>query len=142
MLKRKYWIGVASRDHVAKAVSGGFAQLCHGKEAPLKRMNPGDWIIYYSPKLHLRDQTPYQKFTAIGKVIDDHVFKFDMGNGFTPFRRNIDFQKCVETSIHPLIPHLSFIENQKHWGYPFRFGHVEIGQQDFNLISQHMRAIQ
>ncbi|MCU4670958.1 EVE domain-containing protein, partial [Bacillus paralicheniformis] len=62
-MKRRYWIGVASRDHVLKGVSGGFAQLCHGKEAPLKRMNPDDWIIYYSPKQNLKDDAPYQKFT-------------------------------------------------------------------------------
>ncbi|MGG1220830.1 EVE domain-containing protein, partial [Priestia endophytica] len=29
----RYWVGVASRDHVMKGVQGGFAQLCHGKEA-------------------------------------------------------------------------------------------------------------
>ncbi|MDQ7862723.1 hypothetical protein RCO48_21920 [Peribacillus frigoritolerans] len=34
---KRYWIGVASRDHVMKGIDGGFAQLCHGKEAPLKK---------------------------------------------------------------------------------------------------------
>ncbi|MFJ7939210.1 hypothetical protein ACIQYG_11945 [Peribacillus sp. NPDC096622] len=28
-----------------KGIDGGFAQLCHGKEAPLKKMKNGDWII-------------------------------------------------------------------------------------------------
>ncbi|MFT0803110.1 EVE domain-containing protein [Bacillus swezeyi] len=140
-MKTKYWIGVASRDHVLMGVSGGFAQLCHGKEAPLKRMNPGDWIIYYSPKQNLKDQIPYQKFTAIGKVADDSVYKFDAGEGFTPYRRKIDFLKCLETSIHPFIPSLSFIKNKKHWGYSFRFGHTEISEQDFNLIFKQMIKI-
>ncbi|MHA4915566.1 EVE domain-containing protein, partial [Enterococcus faecium] len=45
-----YWIGVASRDHIARGVAGGFCQLCHGKAQALKRMKKGDWIIYYSPK--------------------------------------------------------------------------------------------
>ena len=27
----RYWIGVASRDHVARGVAGGFCQLGHGK---------------------------------------------------------------------------------------------------------------
>lgn len=35
----RYWIGVASREHAMKGIYGGFAQLCHGKEAPLKKMN-------------------------------------------------------------------------------------------------------
>ncbi len=134
----RYWIGVASFDHVMKAIDGGFAQLCHGKEAPLKRMNAGDWIIYYSPKESFKESTPYQKFTALGKVVDDHVFQFDMGNDFIPFRRNIDFISCTEASIHPLIPHLSFIKDGKRWGYPFRFGHFEINEKDFKLIAEKM----
>ncbi|KGR76330.1 EVE domain-containing protein [Ureibacillus sinduriensis] len=136
--KTKYWIGVASREHVMKGVCGGFAQLCHGKEAPLKKMGVGDWIIYYSSKESIQESIPYQKFTAIGKVIDDEIFQFDMGNDFIPFRRNIDFISCTETSIHPLIPQLAFIKNKKHWGYPFRFGHLEISEEDFKLITQKM----
>lgn len=124
-----------------KGICGGFAQLCHGKEAPLKKMNTGDWIIYYSSKESIQETTPYQKFTAIGKVIDDDVFQFDMGNDFIPFRRNINFISCRETSIHPLIPHLTFIKNKKRWGYPFRFGHLEINEKDFKLISEKMIVV-
>lgn len=134
----RYWIGVASREHVMKGICDGFAQLCHGKEDPLKKMNTGDWIIYYSSKESIQETTPYQKFTAIGKVIDDDVFQFDMGNDFIPFRRNIDFISCTETSIDPLILHLTFIKNKKRWGYPFRFGHLEISEKDFKLISEKM----
>ena len=31
------WVGVVSRAHVLRGVEGGFAQLCHGKHAPLSR---------------------------------------------------------------------------------------------------------
>ena len=34
----RYWIGVASRDHVMRGVAGGFCQLGHGKAAPVKRL--------------------------------------------------------------------------------------------------------
>jgi hypothetical protein len=71
---KRYWIVGASRDHVMRAVQGGFAQLCHGKEAPLKKMNTGDWIIYYSPKMNFKESTPHQKFTALGKVVDNNIF--------------------------------------------------------------------
>jgi hypothetical protein len=47
----RYWIGVASKEHVMRGVQGGFAQVCHGKEGPLKQMTPQDWIIYYSPTI-------------------------------------------------------------------------------------------
>ena len=46
----RYWVGVASREHVLLGVAGGFCQVCHGKQAPLARMKRGDWILYYSPK--------------------------------------------------------------------------------------------
>jgi predicted RNA-binding protein len=134
----RYWLGVASRDHVMKGINGGFAQLCHGKEAPLKKMSTGDWILYYSSKVSFKESTLHQKFTALGKVTDDNVFQVDMGNGFIPFRRNIDFISCTEISIHSLIPHLSFIKSKKHWGYPFRFGHLEISEKDFKLIAEKM----
>lgn len=135
---KRYWIGVASRDHVMNAVKGEFAQLCHGKLAPLKKMNSGDWIIYYSPKVRFKEKTPHQKFTAIGKVMDDNVYQVDMGNNFVPYRRNIAFISCNETSIQPLISQLSFIKSIKYWGYSFRFGHFEISEKDFKLIAENM----
>lgn len=135
---KRYWIGVASRDHVMRAVQGGFAQLCHGKEAPLKKMNTGDWIIYYSPKMNFKESTPHQKFTALGKVVDNHIFQFEMGNDFKPFRRKISFIHRTETPIRPLIPKLSFIKDEQHWGYSFRFGHFEISEKDFMLIAKKM----
>ena len=45
----RYWIGVASREHVLRGIAEGIAQVCHGKQGPLARMQPDDWIIYYSP---------------------------------------------------------------------------------------------
>ena len=56
----RYWIGVASKEHVKKGVAEGFCELCHGKAQPLKRMNVGDWIIYYSPKEIFQKKTPCQ----------------------------------------------------------------------------------
>lgn len=138
MQDKKYWIGVASQDHVMNAVQGGFAQLCHGKQAPLKKMSTGDWIIYYSPKVTFKEKTLYQKFTAMGKVIDDRIYLVEVGSDFKPYRRNIGFISCKETSIQPLISQLSFIKSTKYWGYSFRFGHFEINEKDFKLIAENM----
>ena len=62
----RYWIGVASSDHVARGVEGGFCQLCHGKAAPLRRMSAGDWIAYYSPRTAMKGGETVQAFTALG----------------------------------------------------------------------------
>ena len=63
---RRYWLGVASRDHVKTGVAGGFCQLSHGKSGPLMRIRPGDGIVYYSPRTEMRGGDPVQGFTAIG----------------------------------------------------------------------------
>lgn len=134
----KYWIGVASKDHVQNGVKEGICQLCHGKAAPLKRMKPGDWIIYYSGKEKFGEKEPCQKFTAIGQVEDDNIYQYEMMPGFIPFRRKIKFIPSNEASIIPLIDRLEFIRSKTHWGAPFRFGFLEISKKDFELISNLM----
>ena len=47
----RFWVTVASKDHALRGINGGFIQACHGKEAPLKRMKRGDYVIFYCPKL-------------------------------------------------------------------------------------------
>ena len=138
MNEQKYWIGVASQDHVAKGQEGGFCQLCHGKSYPLKRMKKNDWIVYYSPKKVFKEKTPHQKFTAIGRVVSEQVYQFKMAEGFIPYRRDIEFLAAKEVSIRPLIDELDFISDKKRWGYKFRFGHFEIAKKDFELIALAM----
>ncbi len=134
----KYWIIIASKDHVITGRTAGFAQACHGKAAPLKRMRKDDYIIYYSGKQTLGRPEPCQEFTAIGRVMDDEVYPFRMSENFCPSRRNIEFLPGKDVSILPLIGALNFIPNKKNWGYPFRFGFFEIEAHDFNLISSQM----
>ncbi len=140
MIKRdtKYWIIVASKDHVKTGIAEGIAQACHGKASPLRRMQKGDFVIYYSGKQTLSKPDKCQEFTALGKVMDDETYQFQVSEDFCPSRRNIDFLQCEDASILPLINDLNFIQNKKSWGYPFRFGFFEIDQHDFNLISAQM----
>ncbi len=134
----RFWIGVASREHVHLGIKGGFSQLCHGKAHPLKRMAVGDWLIYYSPKVRLGENTSCQKFTAIGKVIGEDVYSYEMFPGFVPYRRNIDFLESADVPIHPLLSQLAFIKDKRRWGYAFRFGHLEIQREDFEILSMGM----
>jgi len=140
MIKRdtKYWIIVASKDHVKTGIAEGIAQACHGKASPLRRMQKGDFVVYYSGKQTLGKPDKCQAFTALGKVMDDEIYQFQVSEDFCPSRRNIDFLQCEDASILPLIDDLNFIQNKKSWGYPFRFGFFEINQHDFNLISAQM----
>ncbi len=134
----KYWVIVASKDHVKTGIAEGIAQACHGKASPLKRMRKDDFIIYYSGKQTLGKPGACQEFTAIGKVIDDEIYQMQVSANFCPSRRNIEFLPGKDVSILPLIPQLDFIPNKKSWGYPFRFGFFEINRHDFELISSLM----
>jgi hypothetical protein len=138
MRSEKYWIVVISKDHTMQGVHGGFLQACHGKEVPLRRMNANDWVVFYSPKLSMNGEEKCQSFTAIGQTTDDSIYQFQMTKDFEPFRLNVKFYDCTETSILPLIDKLEFIQNKNRWGYPFRFGFLEISATDFNLIFSQM----
>ena len=133
-----YWIIVASKDHLQRGLSGGFIQANHGKAAPLKRMHLNDWVIFYSPKLEYNKPAKYQCFTAIGRIADENIYQHDIGGGFVPFRRNVTFLPAQDVSILPLINDLTFIKDKTHWGAPFRFGTLQIPEQDFQLIASKM----
>lgn len=134
----RYWLIVASKDHVENGVAGGIAQACHGKAAPLRRMRKGDFVVFYSSKQQFGLPEKCQQFTAIGRVKDDEVYRHEITPDFCPSRRNIEFFGCDETSILPLIQQLQFIKNKKNWGYQFRFGFLEIGKHDFDVIATQM----
>lgn len=133
-----YWIIVASKDHLQRGIAGGFIQANHGKAAPLKRMHAGDWVVFYSPKLEFDKPEKLQCFTAIGRLTDESIYQHDMGGGFVPFRRNATFYPAQEVSILPLIGDLTFIKDKAHWGAPFRFGTLQIPEEDFQLIASRM----
>ena len=128
--------------HVLVGVEGGFAQVDHGKKAPLQRMHAGDGLAYYPPRTDYPDGEPLQAFTAIGFVRMGDVYQADMGGGFLPFRVDVDWLAGDEASIKPLIAQLSFIRDPAHWGAAFRFGHLEVPEADFRLIAAAMNADQ
>lgn len=134
----KFWIGVASKEHVENGVRLGICQFCHGKSVPAKRLSRGDFLIYYSSRVSMEGAELYQKFTAIGEVIDDIPYQVDMGNGFKPFRRNIRYFDAKHIAIKPLVPLLTFIKNKNSWGYIFRYGFLEINQESFEIITSDM----
>ena len=137
-MRTRYWIGVVSLEHVEQGVLGGFAQVCHGKVAPLRRMHQGDIFIYYSPKTSMGDGQALQCFTALGKVISTQPYAFQMSPNFIPHRVDIDWHACHHAPIRPLIAQLSFIQDVRRWGYTFRLGHFEISPLDAQLIARSM----
>ena len=134
----RYWVGVASKEHVDRGVDMGICQFCHGKQGPAKRPKKGDFVVYYSSKITMGGAEPCQKFTALGIITDEVPYQVDMGNGFKPFRRNVSYLEAEAVPIKPLIQELPFIKNKTSWGYVFRYGFLEIDSIAFDVIAQAM----
>jgi EVE domain len=135
---RSNWIGVACADHVRRGRQSGVMQLCHGKASPLRRVRPGDVIAYYSPTHVFRGKDKLQAFTALGVVREGQPYAFDMGGGFCPFRRDVEWFETRDAPIAPLLDVLDFAAGRRNWGYQLRFGLFPIGDRDMELIAQAM----
>jgi len=135
----KAWVGVVSRAHVRRGVAGGFAQLGHGKRAPLARMSVGDWLVYYSPTTEFPEGAPLRAFTALGRVVGADVYAFDMGGGFVPYRRDVAYlTEAREVPVRDLAAQLEFITRRANWGMLARRGHFEITLADLRRIAAAM----
>ncbi len=138
MGERKFWIAVVAKDHVDRAIAGGFAQVNHGRAGPLERMQAGDGFAYYSPRASHPDGAPLQAFTAIGRVRSGTLRQADLGEDFRPFRLDVEFLDAASAPVKPLVPELSFIRSKTHWGAAFRFGVVRVPAADFARIAAAM----
>ena len=140
MSQQRFWIAVASKDHVARGLKLGIMQVCHGKSSPLRRLQPGDGVSYYSPRLSFGGTAICQCFTATGIVRDDLVYQVDMGNDFHPYRRRVDYLTAEDAPIQPLLAALSVTRNQRNWGSAFRIGLLQITAADHQIIVTAMTA--
>jgi hypothetical protein len=132
------WIAVASAEHVRRGRNEGFMQVCHGKAAPLRRVKPGSRVVYYSPTETFGGTDRLQAFTALGIVRGVDAYQVDMGGGFHPFRRDIDWLDAKSASIKPLLDRLELTRGQRNWGQKFRFGLVAISTRDMSVIAEEM----
>ena len=135
----RYWLAVVCQAHVERGVTGGFAQLCHGKEAALRRMHPGDWLIYYSPATEMGGGAPLRAFTALGQVADQRIYRHDMGGGFVPYRRDIRYRPVQAVPVAALAARLH-LTRRPSWGMALRRGHLPLDEHDFTLIAGAMRV--
>lgn len=134
----KYYIIVASKDHVEKGKKEGFAQAGHSKKTQLEKLKKGDWVIYHLSKDKYINGKAFQKFTAIGEIMDEVPFQISINQDFKPWRRIVNFHPEKEIDIKPLLDNLAFINNRRKWGLHLMSGFVEIGKVDFELIAKKM----
>jgi hypothetical protein len=136
------WLAVASAEHVEIGRNAGFMQVCHGKATPLRRVQPGDRVVYYSPNRiyspshALRGKDRLQAFTAIGTV-KGALYQADMGFGFQPHRRDVAWHDAEPAPLARLQDELAFTQG-KNWGYRLRQGLIEISDADMTTIAEAM----
>ena len=114
--------------------------MSHGKLAPLKRIAPGDRIAVYSPTSALGSKEKCQAFTLLGIVRQGEPYQFDMGGGFTPYRRDVEWLSRKTAPIAPLLETLEFTAGKRNWGYQLRFGLFAVSAHDMKLIAKAMGA--
>jgi len=134
------WIAVACAEHVAKGVAGAFMQVCHGKSAPLRRLQTGDTVIYYSGADTMGGSAKCQQFTAIGSVLPGDPYRVEVTSCFMPYRRNVDWRSARPAPIRPLLADLSFTAGRRNWGYVLRYGIIKIADTDARVIADAMAA--
>lgn len=133
------WLAIASAEHVRVGRSAGFMQVCHGKAGPLRRIGAGDGVVYYSPSNGFGVKDGLKSFTAIGRARGGDPYRFDMGGGFVPFRKGVDWALAREVPIAALLGRLD-LTAAPNWGYQLRFGLCPLGERDFRVIAAAMGA--
>jgi hypothetical protein len=137
------WLAVAAAEHVEIGRNEGFMQVAHGKASPLRRVQPGDRVVYYSPN---RIYTPshaqrgrdrLQAFMAIGTVKQGTPYQADMGFGFRPYRRDVAWHEAEPAPLAELQDELTFTRD-RNWDYRLRQGLVEISETDMATIASAM----
>ncbi|PWC06753.1 EVE domain-containing protein [Mycetocola zhujimingii] len=135
----RYWLAVASRDHVHNAVDLGIAQVNHGQRGGLDAMGEADGIVWYSPKTEHPDGEPLREFMAIGRIASGMPYQA-ISLDRRPWRRRVDYERDAEPApIRPMLGMLDFTRDQPQWGYQLRRGLLEISRYDFHLIREAMQ---
>jgi hypothetical protein len=138
--ERRDWVNTISLNHVQRGVIGGFTQADHGRSTRLARLQAGDRIVFYSPRTDYPDGEPLQQFTACGVVTGADVYQVELTPEFRPWRREVTFVRSTPAPIKPLLGRLSFIPDQRNWGFTFRRGLFQIPSEDFDRIAEAMDA--
>jgi EVE domain len=135
------FIAVASAEHVRRGRAAGFMQVCHGKAAPLRRIQPHDRVAYYSPTLEFRGSDRCQAFTALGIVCDRPPYRPAPEGDLSPYRRDVRWLKTHDAPIKALLDALEFSAGHRNWGYQFRFGLFRISGHDMRIIAEAMGVL-
>lgn len=134
------FLGVAASAHVQAAVDDDVCLFGHGSRAAVEDLEPGDWIVYYSPGEAIDGASDVQAFTAIGRVAAGDIEAFDR-DGQRLHRRPATYSADAhQAPVRPLLDQLSFVEDPDNWGLAFRNSKRQITLGDVTTIAEAMGA--
>ena len=136
----RHWVGVASAEHVARGVAGGFCQLSHGTAGPVARLRPGDGLVYYAPRERIGEGEPVQAFGAIGTIAEGEPYQGLMGNVAAARRDVLWWPMQQRAPIRAMLDDLSFTSGKPNWAMVLRRGSFRITVEDFRRIAKAMGA--
>lgn len=135
----KYWVAVISYEHAAKAAAGGFLQVCHGKESPLRKTKAGDVFYIYCPREKMKDGLKMQLIAYRGQFKNDSVYQIEQMPGFTPYRKDVVIDNNFSPiSLDEVRESLEWTANSN-WGMMARRGFFEITQSDAATLMHQKR---
>lgn len=125
----RHWLAIISLEHANIAASSGFLQVCHGKEAPLRRTSSGDEFFIYSPRSGMGSGKSVMAITYRGTFNDDRVYQVEQAPGFTPFRKEVTFDQAFRSVPIRSINGMELTTNPS-WGLIIRRGFIELSAAD------------
>lgn len=133
-----YFVACVSKDHVVAGVLGEYLQSKDA--APLKRMDRGDLVVFYSEGTLFRAGERLQAFTAIGRVADGAPHQVTVTPVFKPWRCRMEFIGAEEAPIAPIVEQLSFVSDKTTLAMPAKRGLFEVSVDDFMIVANAMKA--
>lgn len=133
-----YYLGIAEKNYVEMCVERGVVVLGIDGPSGVRKLKPGDGVVYYSPKT-APDGEVLRSFTAIGEVVGESEYEMSFDSGTQLWVRNVEWKDGArQISIYDHLDALSWIKKPKNWGFYMRGSHRAIPGEDFALISGAM----
>lgn len=142
----KYWLIVMTRDNFHISLEHNLIGLPESVESIASKVTPGDKVIFYLSResVKKRMHSFVGQFVAVGQIKStvsrsNKKIWNPIGDKIFPIRCEVD----IEVGKHavdakPLVNSLDFIANKKRWGLSFFRAIREIGQRDYEEISNKL----
>ena len=113
--------------------------FAHGRHEAVKRVQPGDWLAYYSPRTVLKGGEEVRAFTAIGKIRRPRALRSRDGRGPRRLAARHRLREEGARGRRLSAPRrASFIKDRQHWGIFFHRSLFSVPRDDFALIAKAM----